>query len=290
MTDAITVAAVQMVSSDIVAENLATASEFIALAADQGATLVVLPENFSFMGRSDADRISNAEKYSKAPGSDTPVQAFLGSQASRHGVWLVGGTIPICDPTDATRVYSACLCFAPDGKCVARYDKIHLFDVELPDGAGNYRESESTVPGTAAVVAETSFGGLGLAVCYDVRFPELFRVMAGRRLAVFSLCSAFTVATGAAHWEILVRARAVENLTAVVAASQGGDHTAGRQTWGHSMIVDAWGRVLAEQASGAGLIIAEIDLVAQHELRAGFPVLEHRRCQLRRVEEQDGSY
>lgn len=271
--DRLTVAAVQMVSSDIVGDNLAVAGELIAAAADKKASVVVLPENFSFMGRADTDRIALAEDDNDDGGAR--VQAFLGAEAARHRVWLVGGTVPLRS-ADENRVYSACLCFAPDGRRVARYDKIHLFDVALPGGDGQYHESGSTVPGGRAVVASTPFGGIGLAVCYDLRFPELFRLMSGPDLTLIAVCSAFTRATGAAHWETLVRARAIENLTAVVAASQGGDHTAGRRTWGHSMIVDPWGRVLAERDTGAGLLVAEIDLAAQRDLRAAFPVLAHR--------------
>lgn len=281
MTDKrINVAAVQMVSSDAIDENLTVAGQLITQAARQDATVVVLPENFSFMGRDDDDRLALAEPDTP----DATVQAFLAAQAKQHKIWLIGGTIPIMS-LHAKRVYSACLCFAPDGRYVARYDKIHLFDVDLP-GAGRYHESGSTVPGSRAVVASTPFGGIGMAVCYDLRFPELFRAMAGPELSLFTVSSAFTRPTGAAHWETLVRARAIENLTAVVAASQGGDHTGGRQTWGHSMIVDAWGKVLAQKNTGAGVIVAEIDIEAQNKLRAGFPVLLHRKTHITKAEEK----
>ncbi|MBT8135665.1 MAG: carbon-nitrogen hydrolase family protein [Gammaproteobacteria bacterium] len=274
MTNRVTVAAVQMVSSDVVMENLATAGEFITLAAQGGAGLVVLPENFAFMGASDADRLAIAEPDAMVPDEAAPLQAFLAEQARVNSVYLAGGTIPVASG-DAGRVYSACFFYAPDGSRLARYDKVHLFDVDVPGGKGHYRESASTVPGNDAVVVGTPFGRIGLATCYDLRFPELLRIMAGPEFVAAG--SAFTTATGAAHWETLVRARAVENLTCVVAASQGGRHSAGRETWGHSMIVDAWGNVLAQQATGAGMIIAQIDLAAQQQLRAAFPALTHRR-------------
>lgn len=269
-------AALQMVSSDDCDENLETAARLIDEASRLGARVVVLPENFAFMGRGDAQRLTVAEPFVSPPTASTPLQAFLSGQASAHRVWLIGGTIPLAARA-ARRAHSAMLVFAPDGECRARYDKIHLFDVDVPGGQGQYRESASTLPGEQPASAPTGFGQIGLAVCYDVRFPELFRRLAGPELAVFALASAFTTPTGAAHWETLVRARAIENLTAVVAASQGGAHTAGRETYGHSMIVDAWGRILARQAVGEGVIIAEIDLQAQRELRRSFPVLEHRR-------------
>lgn len=283
-TDSLTVAAVQMVSSDVVDDNLAVAGKLIAQAASRKASVVVLPENFAFMGRQDDDRIAMAEADTPAG----PMQSFLADQARQHGVWLIGGTVPIRSSQE-DRVYSASMCFAPDGRRIARYDKIHLFDVALP-GGGRYQESRSTIPGKRAVVAPTAFGGIGLSVCYDLRFPELYRIMAGPDLSLITVCSAFTRATGAAHWETLVRARAIENLTAVVAASQGGDHTGGRQTWGHSMVIDAWGKVLAERETGACVLVADIDLAAQTRLRAEFPVLAHRHEQITRVKEQhDGS-
>lgn len=269
-------AAVQMVSSDDVTENLFCAGDLIAEAAAAGASLVVLPENFAFMGRTDTDRIAHAEPDAPVPDARTPLQDFLRRQASTHGVWLVGGSLAIGHPADA-RVRSACLLFAPDGTRVARYDKIHLFDVDVPGTDKHYRESNSTLPGHDAVVAGTPLGNVGLAICYDLRFPELFRIMAAREVAVIALCSAFTATTGAAHWETLVRARAIENLTAVVAACQGGVHTAGRETWGHSMIVDAWGRVLARHATNAGIALAEIDLGLQAKIRTEFPALQHRK-------------
>ncbi len=277
MTDRrLKVAAVQMTSSADVPANLAQASNCIADAAAQGAGLVVLPENFFFMGRSESERLAYTETDSATPGEDTPLQAFLSAEAARHGLWLVGGTIPLAG-NDPGRAFSASLVYRPDGSRAVRYDKIHLFDVTLPGGKTEYRESGSTLAGEKAAVAPAPFGGLGVAVCYDLRFPELFRIMSASGATIMAVGAAFTATTGEAHWETLVRARAIENQAVVVAAAQGGHHAGGRHTWGHSMIVDAWGRILAERDQDPGVVIAEIDLSAQDALRNEFPALAHRR-------------
>ena len=264
-------AAVQMASGPNVNANLLEAERLIGEAVKKGAGLVVLPENFAIMGRNETEKVSLRE----APG-EGPIQDFLCRQASRHGIWLVGGTIPLA-AEDAGKVRAACLVYDDAGRCVGRYDKSHLFDVHIVDSEEHYNESETIEAGEGSVVIDTPFGRLGLAVCYDLRFPELFRSMADQGMDVLALPSAFTAITGKAHWETLVRARAIENLCYVVAAAQGGYHASGRETFGDSMVVDPWGRVLDRLPRGAGVVTGEIDLERQRHLRQHFPVLEHRR-------------
>jgi deaminated glutathione amidase len=274
-------AVIQMTSSADVEANLATARGLLERAHAQGAVLAVLPENFAIMGRKEADKVAVAE-----PGGEGPIQAFLGHSARELGMWIVGGTIPIRDETAPGRVAAACLVFDERGRCDARYDKIHLFDVDIPGREERYRESATVVPGARPVVTTTPLGRLGMAVCYDVRFPELFRVLQAQGAEVFSLPSAFTAPTGRAHWELLVRARAVENLCYVLAPAQSGTHDNGRETYGDSMIVDPWGHVVARVAeAGPGLAVAEIDRTLQHELRGHFPALAHRKFQVTGVTE-----
>jgi nitrilase len=263
-------AAIQMASGPQVAANLNEAGRLIGKAAAAGARLVVLPENFALMAMQDADRLSVAERD-----GDGPIQEFLAAQARSHGVWLVGGTIPI-QARDPQRVRAACLLFNERGVRVARYDKIHLFDVRLDNGE-EYNESKAIEPGDTPVVAETPFGRLGLAVCYDLRFPELFRRMLDQGAELYAVPSAFTVRTGRAHWEVLVRARAVENLSYVVAAAQGGYHLNGRETYGDSMIVNPWGEVLDRLGRGSGVVLADLDRRYFEHTRARFPTIQHRR-------------
>jgi nitrilase len=228
------------------------------------------------MGRKEADKLEVSEIAGEGP-----IQAFLGHCARELGMWIVGGTIPIRDEAEPGRVAAACLVFDERGRSVARYDKIHLFDVDIPGREERYRESATVVPGARPVVTLTPLGHLGMAVCYDVRFPELFRVLQAQGAEVFSLPSAFTAPTGRAHWELLVRARAVENLCYVLAPAQSGTHDNGRETYGDSMIVDPWGHVVARVAEvGPGLAVAEIDRTLQHELRGRFPALSHRKFQV----------
>jgi len=264
------VAAVQMVSGPVVSENLDEAARLIDAAVADGAGLVVLPENFAIMPRSDADRLAAVEKDGHGP-----IQEFLAAQARRHRVWLVGGTIPLA-ANSADKVRAACLLFNDRGERVARYDKIHLFDVSLDNGE-QYLESRSFEPGDAVVVADTPCGKLGLAVCYDLRFPELFRRLLDRGAELFVVPAAFTAHTGKAHWEVLVRARAIENLAYVIAAAQGGRHANGRETHGDSMIVSPWGEVLARLAHGAGYAIADCDRARLQSVRASLPSIRHRR-------------
>ena len=271
MTTSNLVAAVQMVSGPDVAENLRVAARLIAKAAAQGARLVVLPENFALMGRDEHDKLAVAEEDGRGP-----IQEFLAEQARRHQLWLVGGTVPLRGQ-EAARVRSACMLYSEQGERIARYDKIHLFDVEVAEGEA-YRESATLEPGPSEpLVVETPLGRLGLAICYDLRFPELFRAMAGQGMQILALPSAFTAVTGAAHWDVLVRARAIENQCYVIAAGQGGHHASGRDTFGHSMVVEPWGSVLAVHADGEGVATASVDLSHLARVRERFPVLTHRR-------------
>ncbi len=262
-------AALQMTSGSRVDANLAEAGRLIAQAARQGAKLAVLPENFAIMARNDAERRAVAE----ADGSG-PIQDFLSATAREHRVWLVGGTIPLRAPGD--KVYAACLVYDAEGERVARYDKIHLFDVQLGNGE-RYYESNGIAAGQTPVVAGTRFGRVGLSVCYDVRFPELYRRLLEAGAEIVVIPSAFTAYTGRAHWETLVRARAIENLVYVVAAAQVGRHPNGRETYGDSMIVNPWGEVLARLPQGAGVVAADCDLQHLRSVRQQFPSVEHRR-------------
>lgn len=266
----VTVAALQMCSGPELEANLAQAARLIEQAAARGAALAVLPENFALMGRQERDKLAVAEADAGGP-----IQDFLAQQARRHGIWVVGGTIGLRGD-DPERVRAACLLYSDRGERVARYDKIHLFDVAVSEREA-YRESATLEPGGVPVIADTPFGRLGLAVCYDLRFPELFRALAGQNMDLLALPAAFTATTGAAHWDVLVRARAIENLCYVVASGQGGVHANGRATYGHSMVVDPWGVVLAELDDQPGVAAAAFDPDRMAMLRRQFPVLEHRR-------------
>ncbi|OBS09956.1 carbon-nitrogen hydrolase family protein [Acidihalobacter prosperus] len=268
------VAAIQMASGPNREANLLEAARLLEEAADAGARLAVLPECFDLMPRSDAERAAAAETDGQGR-----VQDFLAAQAQRHQLWLVGGTIPLRSD-DPARAYASCLVYGPDGRRVARYDKIHLFDVSLSASGEQYHESATTMPGREPVVVQTDIGCVGLAVCYDLRFPELFRTLQRRGAELFVLPSAFTALTGQAHWDVLLRARAIENLSYLVAAAQGGFHVSGRETYGHSQVVDPWGLVLAGRGSGAGVVVADVDLAQQRRIRGQFPTLEHHRLEL----------
>ncbi|MCD6041517.1 MAG: acyltransferase [Burkholderiales bacterium] len=244
------VAAIQMVSGPELAPNLAAAQRLIAAAAAAGARLAALPENFYCIGRTERDKVALREGD-----GDGPIQDFLAGASKKHNLWILAGTVPIsCD--DETRIRSASLLYDDRGQRVARYDKMHLF--RFQGGAENYDESRTLQAGTGPVAADTTLGRLALSVCYDVRFPELYRGLGA--FDVMFVPSAFTVPTGAAHWETLLRARAIENRAYVVAPAQGGTHPGGRRTWGHSMIVDPWGEILACRADeGEGVVLAEVD-------------------------------
>jgi deaminated glutathione amidase len=268
--DCVPVAALQMTTGADVAANLAQAERLLRRAAEGGAAVAALPENFAFMGANDADKRALAE----APG-DGPLQAFLARTARELGLWIVGGTVPLRAGGDG-RVSAACLVYDAEGACRARYDKIHLFDVDLPGRDERYRESAHVAPGATPVVVDTPAGRLGLSVCYDVRFPELFRGLLERGAEWFAVPSAFTVPTGRAHWEALLRARAIENLCFVVAPAQSGFHPGGRETYGDSLVVDYWGRVLARRPRGRGCVHAIFDLEGQRAARKSFPALRAR--------------
>jgi nitrilase len=270
------VAAIQMVSTHDIAENLREAGRLLEEAAAFGAGIAVLPENFAVLatrqmigcGRREAD-------------PDNLIRHFLAEQSARLGIWIVGGSLPIASRPDGStvkdRVRACCLVYDNEGKEVARYDKIHLFDAMVEDAHGQYRESDTFEPGDDVVVIDTPAGRLGLAICYDLRFPELFRKLREQRAEWVSLPSAFTWNTGDAHWHALLRARAIENQVWMVAAGQGGQNSERRHTYGHSMIVDPWGRVLAEIGEGPGVVTADLDRERLGEIRTRMPVWEHRR-------------
>ena len=263
-------AAIQMASGPNVSANLGEAERLIRLAAGSGATLVVLPENFALMGNSETDKLAARERDGTGP-----IQDFLARQARDHKLWLVGGTIPLA-ARDPGRVKASCLVYNPAGERVARYDKMHLFDVRLAENNEVYNESVTIEPGDQVCVVDTPFGRLGVGVCYDLRFPELFRRMLDDGMEILALPAAFTALTGKAHWESLIRARAIENLSYVIAAAQGGYHISGRETYGNSMIVDPWGVVLDRLPRGSGVVIAGINPAYQESLRKSLPALKHR--------------
>jgi nitrilase len=265
-TSTFKVAAIQMASGPNVAGNLSEARRLIAKAAEQGARLVVLPEFFAIMGMNDQDKIKVREQLGQGP-----IQSFLSETARQYKVWLVGGSIPLTASVP-DKVLNSCLVFDEQGKQVARYDKIHLFNLEL--GNERYDEAKTIEPGNQVVVVDSPFGRIGLAVCYDLRFPELFRAM--KQVDIIVLPAAFTETTGKMHWEVLVRARAVENLAYVIAAAQGGYHVNGRETHGNSMIVGPWGSVLDRLPRGSGVVIAEVNPSYQDSLRTSLPALAHR--------------
>lgn len=274
-------AAIQMVSTPEVHANLKAADALIASSAAAGAQLVCLPEYFCLMGRRDTDKLAIAE-----PSGHGQIQEFLSEQARRHGLWIVGGTLPLSLGDRADRVTNSCLVYDPRGACVARYDKIHLFAFER--GGERYDESRVLQAGQRLTRFEADGYGVGLGVCYDLRFPELFRGLgrtSGRgasRKACDLICvpSAFTWTTGQAHWEILLRARAIENQCYVLASAQGGRHENGRQTWGHSMIIDPWGEVMVRHESGEGFALADLDDARLQEVRSQLPALSHERHDL----------
>lgn len=268
----IRVASIQMISTADVETNLQSAAELIAQAADQGAKFVLLPENFTIMGHEEADKLTVQEPFGQGP-----LQDFLSAQSQKHGIWLMGGTIPI-KTSDPSKAFATCLLYDPEGQCQSRYDKIHLFDVTV-DAASteSYKESNTLQAGHEIVVAESPFGNIGMSICYDLRFPELYRSMHEKDVNIITVPSAFTATTGAVHWESLLRSRAIENLCYVIASNQGGRHANNRETWGHSMIIDPWGKILDCVEKGPGFAIADIDLDKQQLLRQSFPCLQHKK-------------
>ena len=263
--NAFKVAAIQMASGPNIEGNLSEARRLVAKAAEQGAKLVVLPEFFAIMGMNEQDKVKVREQAGQGP-----IQQFMSETARRHKIWLMGSLPLAANAPDKVR--NSLLVFDETGAQVARYDKIHLFNLTL--GNESYNEAQTIEPGDKVVVVDGPFGRIGLAVCYDLRFPELFRAM--KDVDILVLPSAFTATTGKVHWEPLVRARAIENLSYVIAAAQGGYHVSGRETHGHSMIVDPWGRIVDELPRGSGVVIAEVNPSYQASLRKSLPALTHR--------------
>jgi nitrilase len=260
------IAAVQMVSGPDVGPNLEVTARLVAEAADTGAQLVALPEYFAIISGDERAKVAIRETDGEGP-----LQDFLRETAARHGIWLVGGTVPLLAEAGG-KVRNTTLVYDPDGERVARYDKIHLFGFSR--GEERYDEAETIEPGDTVVTFESPVGRVGLSVCYDLRFPELYRAMGAVDLILVP--SAFTCTTGRAHWELLLRTRAIENQCYVMAPAQGGRHPSGRVTWGHSMIVDPWGEVLACRDEGAGVVSAEIELARIAAVRESLPALRHR--------------
>jgi deaminated glutathione amidase len=279
-------AAIQMVSSSNMQSNLRTAKKLMSEAVNQGAQMVVLPENFAVFGQRNVLDCGQAEATQKGP-----IRSFLRQMASELGIWLIGGTVPTVEPHPQRevsihslanpeslkgRVYAACYLINPVGAEIGRYDKIHLFDVDMGEKYGRYRESDSFQRGVRPCVVETPWGRVGVAVCYDIRFPEYFRLLMDRGAEMVVVPSAFTYSTGEAHWEVLMRARAIENLCFIAGASQGGEHENNRRTWGGSVVVNPWGQVLASHNTGEGIVIADIDFEEVQQARAKMPVHTHR--------------
>ena len=264
------VAAIQLASGTNINANLLATEKMLEEAARQGAKLAVLPESFAFLGNSCKDVLPFRETQ-----GDGPLQQFLSRVAARLGIWIVGGTIPL-EGDDQSKWRASSLIFNDRGQEVGRYDKRHLFDVNIVESAETFNESNTIEPGDSVTVIDSPVGKLGVAVCYDLRFPELFRAMIDKGAEVIALPAAFTAVTGRAHWEMLVRARAIENLAYVIAADQGGFHVKGRETHGHSMIVDPWGSVLDKRDKGNGFAIGNINHDFQTNTRRNFPCLQHR--------------
>jgi nitrilase len=260
------VAAVQMVSSSDVETNLAEAATLVGEAVSRGASLVLLPENFGIMSTRAADKIAARE-----PDGDGPQQAFLSRLAAVHGIHVIGGSVPL-ESGDPQRAYQSLLVYAPGGQRVARYDKMHLF--RFTHGSEDYDEARTIRPGNAPQVLDAPLGKVGLSICYDVRFPELYRALGDLTLIVVP--AAFTERTGMAHWEVLLRARAIENQCYVLAAAQGGEHEGGRRTYGHSMLVDPWGEIVTSLTSGPGVVVGDIDYGRMKDVRTRLPALMHR--------------
>ena len=264
--DIVKVAAIQMASGPYVAANLSEAERLIEIAANQGAKLVVLPEYFAIMGLKETDKVAVREEEGKGP-----IQSFLAKMAKKHKIWLVGGSIPLVS-NFPNKVRNSCLVFDDKGQLAARYDKIHLFGLDL--GNEHYHEEKTIESGDAIKVVDTPFGRIGLSICYDLRFPELYRAM--KDVNIIVVPAAFTDTTGRAHWETLIRARAIENLSYVIASAQGGYHLSGRETHGNSMIVDPWGVILDRLPRGSGVVISTINPQYQASLRKSLPALKHR--------------
>ena len=261
------VAAIQMISTPTLAENLATATVLLQQARDKGAELLLLPEYWPVMGMQETDKFTVAEQFGRGV-----IQEFLSGTAQRLGAWIIGGTLPLISP-NPDKVFNTSLVYNPQGEVLARYDKIHLFGFSKAEES--YEESRTISAGTQVVSFDAGFGKVGLSVCYDLRFPELYRAMGYCSLIVVP--AAFTHTTGQAHWEILLRARAIENQCYVLAAAQGGKHLNGRRTWGHSMLIDPWGKIIEVLDEGEGVVSGTLDLDLLQNVRASLPALKHRK-------------
>lgn len=261
------IALVQMVSSANLTENLAQIERLMKEAREQQAELIVLPENFALMGVNETDKFKIAEMDGQGP-----IQEKISSLAKQMGMWVIAGTMPL--KANNSKVRASCIVYDEKGIKVARYDKIHLFDVRVSEQEA-HQESDTIERGNELVVVQTPVGKVGLSVCYDLRFPELFQKLEQKGAELFTVPSAFTAATGVVHWEVLLRARAIENLCYVLAPNQGGQHASGRHTYGHSMAVDPWGKIIAQKELGPGIITADIDLQRLYQLRKQFPCIEH---------------
>ena len=261
------VALIQMVSSAKISGNLQQIEHFMYQAREEQVELVVLPENYAFMGLHEQDKLNIAEVYGQGP-----IQQKISQLAKELGLWVVAGTIPLRGT--GSKVRASCIVYDDKGLAAARYDKIHLFDVQVSEQE-SHQESLTVERGSELVVVETPIGTIGLTVCYDLRFPELYQQLMLRGAQIFTIPSAFTAVTGLAHWDILLRARAIENLCYVLAPNQGGQHENGRNTYGHSMVVDPWGKILVQKEIDAGLVTSEIDLQRLQQLRRHFPCIDH---------------
>ena len=267
------VAAIQMNSGPDVGANLELAERLLGAAAADGCRLAVLPENFALMPERGRDKA----RYAEEPGAG-PIHDFLARTAAGQGLWIIAGSMPLVSPDIGNeRVYGACPVYDDQGEVRALYRKIHLFDVDLVEKGESYRESNSMYPGDEAVAVDTPAGRIGLSICYDLRFPELYRRLVDDCATIFTVPAAFTATTGEAHWHTLLRARAIENLAYVIAPGQYGRHPDDRSTYGHSLICDPWGRILAEQAEGNCVVAADIDPALPARLRGEFPALSNRR-------------
>ncbi len=266
-----TAASIQLTTTNRLDENLAQAGALIGEAARSGAGLVLLPENFAFMGEGDRDKLALMEADGHGP-----IQDFLAGTAQKHRLWLAAGSAPLRSRVPG-KIRAACLVYGPDGDRLYRYDKIHLFDVDVPGSDETYRESDTIDPGDEPGLIQTPLGQIGIAICYDIRFPEYTRLLSERGMEILLVPAAFTARTGAAHWEILLRARAIENQCYVIAANQGGSHPGGRETFGHSMIVDPWGQILDRLEQAPGVCGARLDADTLKDIRSRFPTLAHRR-------------
>lgn len=273
MNDRARVAVAQMTSGEDLQRNLAEARELVQRAAGEGATLVVLPENVAMFGR-ETSKLAVAERFTPGEAPEGPIGEAMRETSRESGAWVVWGGVP--ERNDGARVFNACVAVSPEGVVAARYRKVHLFDVSLPDGSV-YDESSTVSPGDETVVVDTSAGRLGLSVCYDLRFPELYRRLGAEGVRVVTVPAAFTLTTGKDHWHVLLRARAIENQVFVLAPAQHGRHPRHRQTYGKSLIVDPWGDVLAQSGEGEGWATATLDFAAQDRVRASLPCLSHRR-------------